>query len=490
MHWKIRRDPFFGPLVEKLGESAALDSGFFFDEAASDLTLADTEWLSTPLPGGVKKSGRNVVLLSTGAFCPPHHGHIEMMVRAKATAEHAGYNVVAGYLSPGHDAYVRMKWGDRALSAPERIEKCAELVRECGHSDWIRIDPWESLHRPVSVNFTDVVARLRAYLRAHFDPAIDVLYVCGGDNARFARAFTKDAGCIVVKRPGAEKEEEKWRHLRSSRVLWSEADHPGASRTMAHLLHPHRARRRVVVRLESDDVGTPLKLASLRPFHDRLVDLLARFVDVRVVHVGRWESAQSSISLDPMMPAPHVFAISRLFSVGGYQSFGHVPRPGALSFERQAERIPPGDYFLCDDDSVTGATFRAVRAVLSDRCRILGERVAFARDADEDVLDARDFLLGTDQGGLVIDLGPRGYGRAVYALPYVDPSVRSSIPFSRALEFSAAVWRLNAEIIGPLGLRVGDLSDASRRVVEHFGDHTSLADLCAHHAEKIESLMR
>lgn len=487
MHWKIRRDPFFGPLAAKHGEEYALESGFFFDDAEADLTLSDTDWLSTPFPS-MPTGERPVVLLSTGAFCPPHHGHIEMMVRARAAARRAGYTVLAGYLSPGHDAYVRMKWGERALSAPERLQKCADLIHECGQSDWMMIDPWESLHRPTSVNFTDVVARLRTYLRTHVHSSVDVLYVCGGDNARFVRAFTEDGGCIVVKRPGAEAEETRWRSIESPRILWSDADHPGASRAMGHLLAPERARKRVVVRLEDSSVGLPIGLPSLRSFHERLMDLLSRFVDVRSVPVGQWPMELPAISLDPMMPAHHAFAVSRLFALGGYQSFGHMPRPGAMSFEEQAEMIPEGDYFLCDDDSVTGGTFRAVRAMLPSRCRILGERVAFHRDADEDVLDARDFLLGSKEGGLVVSLGSRGAGRAVYALPYADPSVRSSIPFLRTHEFSASIWRLNADIFSPSGLRIGDLAEPSQRVVEHFGKDTLLTDLCTVHAERLTSL--
>ena len=53
--------------------------------------------------------------------------------------------------------------------------------------------------------------RLEAYLRAHVDPAVEVVYVCGGDNARFSLAFAGKGRCVVVARPKAEPEVSAWR---------------------------------------------------------------------------------------------------------------------------------------------------------------------------------------------------------------------------------------------------------------------------------------
>ena len=95
-------------------------------------------------------------------------------------------------------------------------------------SDWLSVDPWEAQHRRVSVNYTDVVARLRTYLRAHVDPRLEVLYVCGGDNARFALAFTERGGCVVVARPGSDAvaEYRMWRDRLGGhpRILWAASD--------------------------------------------------------------------------------------------------------------------------------------------------------------------------------------------------------------------------------------------------------------------------
>ena len=160
MHWKIRRDPFFSLLHARRGEEAVMQAGFFFDDDPDDARLDDVDWLSTPPPRRRPSGrGRPVVLVATGAFCPIHDGHIAMMHRARAAAEIAGFDVLGGYLSPGHDAYIRLKCGDAAIPASVRLAACARAAES---TDWLSVDPWEALHRRVAANYTDVVARLRA----------------------------------------------------------------------------------------------------------------------------------------------------------------------------------------------------------------------------------------------------------------------------------------------------------------------------------------
>src|SRR5207237_258749 len=120
----------------------------------------------------------------------------------------------------------------------------------------------------------------------------------------------------------------------------------------------------------------------------------------------------------------------------------------------QLAAIPPGDYVLADDDSMTGGTLDAVRAMLPAGVRIRAIQLAITHDADEDVVDSRDFLLGADHAGLVVQLPGGVLGRAPYVLPYVDPAVRCSIPPRHARAFSIAVWQLNERMFTASGHRV------------------------------------
>lgn len=489
MHWKIRRDPYLAPLAERLGEQAAWDAGFFLDDDPDDAALDDVDWRCTPRPKRPAAGERPVVLLSTGGFCPVHAGHLAMMERAREAAEAAGHSVMGGYLSPGHDDYLRLKCGAGAVPASVRLRECADAAASSG---WLSVDPWEALHRRVSVNFTDVTARLRAYLRAHVDPRVEVLYVCGGDNARFALAFTERGGCVVVGRPGAEPEFDRWRARLGDHpgVLWAEGDHPASSRAMRAPVWAAGEKPRLRLRLEDDRAVKTLGLAGFGRFQEGVRALLASMVDLRVAPWREAVDEGAVISLDPMLPAASNLALSRLFAPGGYESFGHVARPGWAPLAEQAAAVAPGEYVLRDDDRVSGATLAAARSLLPPGVRVKETRLAVSQDEGEDVADSRDFLLGADDGGLVIALPDGGIGRAPYALPYVDPAVRCCVPPGRGREFSAAVWRLNEAVFAGTGLRVGDLPAPARATFAWMGAELPLEELCRWHAARVERTVR
>jgi len=483
MHWKLARDPYLAPLCRRHGEAAAFSAGFFDDEDPENAALDDVDWLCTPRPKRGGATERPVVLLATGGFCPVHAGHLEMMERARAAVEQAGFSVIGGYLSPGHDRYLRAKCGPLAIPAQERLRQCAEAVAD---SDWLSVDPWEAMHRRVAVNYTDVTARLQAYLRVHVDRRVEVFYVCGGDNARFAYAFTEQGRCVVVNRTGAEAELERWRTKLAGhpRVIWAEGGGRLASSSALRVSPPMAApRARLVVRVEDERAVRTLGLTSLRAFQQELLMLLARYATVRVARLHPCGPEANAISLDAMLPAAHNIAISRLFAPGGYEALGHVARPGAAPLAEQVALIPPGHYVLRDDDTITGGTLEAVRGLLPANVTVSAVDVAVTHDDDEDVVDARDFLLGSDDGGLVLGLPGGDIGRAPYVLPYVDPFARASISASRA--FSIAVWALNARAFRATSLRVCDLPPPTRTTLP-LPNGMKLDEVCAWHIERLE----
>ncbi len=486
MHWKIRRDPYLRPLAERRGEDAVWASGFFFDEDDRDAPLDDVDWPCTPRPKLPVTGARPVALVTTGALCPVHAGHLAMMERARERCLAAGLDVIGGYLSPGHDAYVTMKCGAAAIPAPERLRLCAEAIEG---SPWLSVDPWEALYRRVSVNFTDVAARLGAYLRARVDPRVEVVYVCGGDNARFALAFAERGACVVVGRPGADAERARWRdHLAGSpRALWADGDHTAASRELRAPVWTPPPRRRLVLRVEDRRAVRTLAAVDLARFQRRLRALFERYTTVREAPLGDACDEGDVISLDAMLPARTNLAVSRLYAVGGYEALGHVARPGARPLSEQLAAIAPGAYALRDDDRMTGATLAAVRAMLPEGVRVTSLRLSVEHDDDEDVADSRDLLLGADDGGLVIALPDGGVGRAPYALPYADPAARCSLAPEHAREFSERVWALNAEAFEGTSLRVRDLPPPAYATFRAMGDDRALADLCRWHLERLRA---
>jgi nicotinic acid mononucleotide adenylyltransferase len=484
MHWKIRRDPYLAVLAERHGEGAAFEAGFFLDDDPEDAPLDDVDWLCTPLPRRAITGERPAVLLSTGGFCPVHDGHLAMMESARTAALAAGYDVIGGYLSPGHDDYVRMKCGAAAIPASERLQLCAAAAARSG---WLTVDPWEALYRRVSVNYTDVTARLEAYLRAHVDPRVVVLYVAGGDNARFGLAFAARGGCVVVARPGADAELARWKQRLGDAPLWAPGDSPLASSALREAVWREPAPRRVVVRLEDARAVTTLGLGDFPSFQRELLRLLGRHASVRTERLRARDEGPAVISLDAMLPARHSLAVSRLFALGGYLPLGHVARPGAPELASQIAALPEGRYVVRDDDRMTGGTLAAIRALLPPSVEIVATETSIAHDDDEEVADSRDFLLGADHGGLVLALPGGRVGRAPYLLPYVDPAARCGVPPDEARSFSIEAWELNARTFAATDLCVRDLPSPARTAFGWMGGERRLDDVCRWHKERLVS---
>ncbi|MFT5680225.1 MAG: nicotinic acid mononucleotide adenylyltransferase [Myxococcota bacterium] len=490
MHWKIARDPFYRPLHEAHGEALVAEAGFFEDTATTDAALDDLTTLCTPTTRITERlaaaPSRPAVLVCTGSFCPVHTGHLAMMEAAREAAERAGFSVVGGYLSPGHDEYITLKLGAEALSASHRLALCGAAVSD---SDWLMVDPWEALHRDVAVNFTDVLARLTAYLHHHIRPDLAVFYVCGGDNARFALSFATHGRCIVVDRPGSTAELTRYRSHPllgdPDRFLWADAAHTGSStaaRQGDHSVLPEvvaarldRARpTALTLRLEDARVAWG-RTEALATFQRGLLAALSPHFTVRTVSLASQRIPPATfpiLSLDPLLPGDLSFAVSRRFDLGGTTRRGHVARPDALDLAEQCAAIPSGTYTLFDDDICTGSTVRFVQDALPTRVRIAGvSHLATAGPPGEhqEIADGRDFLLGSMAGGLVVALPDGTLGRAPYALPYVDPGARASLPAAHIHTFSRTVWRLNADFFANSGLTVADLPPAAGRLMRCAG---------------------
>jgi nicotinic acid mononucleotide adenylyltransferase len=521
---KIERDPFLREVCRRWGPDAVEEAGFFFDADDEDAPLDDVGWLCTPTevvrrgvarlrseqPGGAPRSGRRaappVVLLSTGGFFPVHRGHLEMMERARDAATAAGWSVVGGYVSPAHDDYIRLKCGSVPVGVSQRLARAEQAIAATG---WLSIDPWEALGRRVAVNYTDVTARLEAYLRAHVDDEIEVAFVCGGDNARFALAFAALGRAIVVGRPGSEQEVARWRgdpRVRPNRaILWAEGVEPGASRDLRPVRWPEEDAARLSLRLEDPRAVATLGLgaASWRTFQVAVQRELGALVPLETVRVEPRSVANETrtISLDPMLPGTVDLGVSRLFDLGGHRPHGHVARPDDEPVDVQCARIPAGEWTLRDDDRATGSTVDFVASRL--RADVVLVATTFVVDPRErvdleggpsagrvEIADSRDFLLGADHGGLVVALPDGSVGRAPYLLPYVDPAVRCGLPATVARSLSLALWQAQAEVFASTTLCVHDLPGPAQRTMRLAGHAPGarLADVCRHHAAVLARL--
>eukprot|EP01043_Picozoa_sp_COSAG02_P020129 COSAG02_NODE_985_length_15457_cov_108.738247_17_plen_303_part_00 len=133
------------------------------------------------------------VLLTTGAMNPVHLGHVDMFARARRCLEQEhGFSVLAGYISPSHEGYVRPKcehFQQNYLESNVRLECVRQAVQG---SDWLECGAWEAA--PARAHWPDfpvVVKALQTHLSGPDGCERDltlggqkctVFYVCGLDH--------------------------------------------------------------------------------------------------------------------------------------------------------------------------------------------------------------------------------------------------------------------------------------------------------------------
>ena len=511
MHWKIARDRLYRPLYETLGLKGILEAGFFFDSTETDMPLDDVSWLCTPLSKIEQgtQAGRNVVLLSTGAFSPIHKGHIHMMESAKQSLLDRGENVIGGYLSLGHDGYVQQKLGAQSIPAAHRMWLCSLALET---SSWLMVDPWEALARSTYVNLSDVYIRLLNYLHHHIDEQLDLVYVCGGDNAHLALAFAFFGRCVVVGRPDSEEHMMQMMHHpllhKQSRILWVQGEDKASSTRIraghiedapsqfSHAEYAQLQCSRVSLRREDERVVASFDISS-GCWHQFQQDIFScfnmYFPDATFMHGEkqlREQTQERAITMDVWSDAPYRLEISRAFGLGGHMFLGHVPRPESASFPEQIARIPAGVYHLEDDDRMTGNTLRFARALLPQEIGITRERVCKEPIEHEEILDVRDFVFGGKYAGLVVQTPKNGYVRLPYVLPYVDPYRRCHIPPEHVLSFSIMIWECNRRLFASSASCVEKLPKGLQALLctMGFDENDRIYDVIAWHIEHLKRI--
>lgn len=427
-------DPTYRKAHEILGSAQDIEEAGYFDDGLQDHPPLDPRWWTAPFdkilahltrPAAQDASRELFVLVSTGALCPVHAGHLDMMEQAKRTLEERGKVVLGGYLAPDHDEYVSAKCGESTLSAAQRVDLCERAVLD---SDWLMVEHWAALHAPTAVNFTTIIDRIQKVLaynvRTH--RPIQVVYVFGSDNARFATTFVGRGSCICVLRPGYEEElETVAAHpaVRTNpRIVFSRtATSPSASsnvrqgdvealpdsvkqewlrlRSVKPVNHAESVDVNLYVRNEGDWAVQPWAelpgMDSERVYqayqffsnglHDSLEQAFARAqrleggprvhitpLDLRE-HTVLFQTLVATtpiISLDPCLTGPNNLAISRCFAPLSGANPTFVARPGAPPLDIQLARIPNASFVLVDDDSFSGRTAAHVRRLLAAHCSV------------------------------------------------------------------------------------------------------------------------
>lgn len=493
-NWKIKRDPFYSELYEKYGREFIDDAGFFEDTAKTDVNVLDSiNLLCTPIEflkprlETIGPDEKPAVLLLTGSLCPVHDGHREMMHKAFEMCPKLGLTPIGGYYSPGHEEYVAQKTKDGYIPTHKRIQLINDI-----EDDFTSVDPWEAVFNQVAVNFTDVIVRLEAYLEKHLGRKIEVVYVCGGDNMRFAKTFLHKGYCIVCSRPKYDAFGKYFDEIKDKpniQIVFMHNEESSTSvRKRAKWLYKKDKVKQLFLR--NDAVGG---------FWHKLPNLLQPYfshIKPNLVSNQKQELEKmpaNIINLDSVMTklCKNNIQVSRRYDLFGINKLeGLVNRPGSESIDEQISKIEPGDYYLFDDDIHTGGTMRTVENILRlrrDGINIIGN-LCFTTSKPEihEILDARDFKVGHSNGGLVIKLPNGVNARAPYIYPYVCPYTRASI--SDPMKFSIDVWKINMESYERVKhVTLGQIRFKELYNYVGFSDDTPMYDLCKWHYDLLSS---
>jgi len=489
--WKINRDPYYSELYDKYGFEHIENAGYF-DDSVEDEKVFDQIFTGTipvsSISNNIHQADNPAVIITTGSFCPIHDGHVEMMEKAKQTLQKSGYDVLAGYISPDHDDYIIEKNGDDAILAYERIK----LINDkCKKFDWLYADPSSSIFSKGSINFTEVVNNLELYLKKCFDIQIKVFYVCGGDNARFAKTFELKGNCVVISRPGYEKcYDETYNDLKDcDNIIWASNNNSMSSTAYRSIIKHNKAdKKSLSIRIEDNDDREKMLLNIML---DRYKSInLTKTSDQRSVY-NKLAESNNLVSLDSVCHEKSFsLQMSRHYDFFGCNMIGYGRRPGTKDLKIQASSIPKGEYILIDDDIHTGGTMRYAKNIMESCDHQIDAVMSLMMSIKgEEILDSRDFFVGGDNNGLVVQLPNGIITRAPYIYPYVCPFSRASV--LDPIQFSIDVWKMNYDYFKFKGSKLKEhngMLDLFENV--GFDLDSDMAQICLYHIKILKSLIK
>lgn len=488
MNSKLKYEPYY----KNLTEEQAFSSGYFTPDHDEINWKLHTSIPCTPISFLKTDVSKPAVLISTGGFCPLHESHISSLKQAGEYVSTLGYDVIGHYLSPGHDNYIKEKAGDNYMSIHKRIKWANNLLKDKRYDDTFAIDPWEGIFAPGSVNFTSVVYRLKLYLQKFYTGPNDVkiFFVCGGDNARFVIPFLNtDIGCIVIKRRGYHEIFEQYlKHANGNDIHFELADSDESStnirKTEKYKEFNKISLKQLHVRVHESEI----EKAVVNELKNWFTHTWTENYDEQVAKLDVNKYVKDDIILNLDVESNHgiKFDVSRLYDFFGQTKLGFTNRPGTLTLKKQIEKILTKKYFnrcvLFDDDICTGRTMDFVESILNELGIKVNGRFSFISGylKEKEVLDAKDFILGYDTGGLVVKFND-DLVRLPYIYPFVDPYVRASI--NDPLQFSINMWKINMELWENKPVELQNCKDLKYLIKLGHNKKNTIYDVCKYYYE-------
>lgn len=443
-----------------------------------------------------------VVVLSTGSYSPVHDGHVQNI---KTTVEFLKdkFNVLGAFMSPSHDNYVLNKYSTGVkFNIFERIKLLEEKLK--GES--INVLKWEGMYCKGDVNFTTVCDYLRFCIQNQIkdlpskingvetsglkNKEVKIVYVVGSDNAEFSKVFSSDY-CVIIQRPDNKVNPEDYIN-ESVFVIESELKENISSTEVRKYLDSRKTLEHNLVSIDyvnlyTNNTKTPdcnvennqnkylIRLSGIggeKYFRDPLLnktflkykkEFVKDFVKIiksglpdnveivtsdykeELIKLGQLENeyGKDYINLDKCINSQTRIRVSRVFSMFDSQSECKYYLEGDMNEFKLNQLDKSKTYWLFDDDISTGKTTEHIKEVLNNKnINIHGIGCLF--QGYYDVIDLRDFVIGSVDGGLYVD---EYMDRVSYILPYISLNKRAKIDINKELGISIKILELNLKLI-------------------------------------------
>ena len=467
----IKNTYIYNDLYQKYGLDFIIDAGYY-DNGLNIKLKGDINTIN--LNEAVKrydKTKKNAIVYITGSFAPIHDGHIETVIKACETLSNKGYNVIQAIISPDHDKYVvDNKIHRNDLNINKRISLIQEKINNHRLKDDkypLSCDIWNGLMNSVPINFTELTEMLMETIKDiqkykdYFNP--ELFFVCGGDNANFAKAFTLNHGCVIVDRPNHEIKSKKvynevLKLNPNAKVFYAKGNNHLSSTEIRKNNYKNITNvknKSLTLKVEDYEINdlfekglfniltryySDIKVLKNEDFYKNWISIINKYKDQNITYWLLDKKFHSYSIKNNLFDNKNLrlLDISRNYTIGGINKIGNSITLQPFIGNKEA--------ILIDDDICSGETIKYAKKYLEELGYNIIEIFNLSKgiyDNGNEILDLSDLIFNSINGGLVIENNYNKIKRYPYILPYVSPYDRASI--NNPLDFTIDILIWNKE---------------------------------------------
>lgn len=452
-----------------------------------------------------KNNKEEIILFTTGSYAPIHEGHIFSWIASIKKANEEGLKVGLFLISPSHDDYVLKKSeSHQYFNIYERIKLIKKGLNDFfikykeyqQYEKLFKIDYFESLYSSCAINFSEVLKYIKTSIDRLGYKKVKIGYVFGDDNLDFYKPFINEkryyAFCVernnniiyenykniffikYLNKDASKQSSTIIRKLSSDKNAVFAMNKNGKDYQDKH--HRTEVDYSELNYFVRDDAvfainhwikkypdKKDLLINEYKLFHDKLIWLFkCEFPNLKIISskldkqkeiLKDLSKNHNVLNLDICSNSDNnikqtAINYCRKFELSSDQSSSI----GLMSREhKKNNKLLPGNYVFVDDDIASGYTFNKIKNKLENiniaKAYSLTEIEFKGNYPNEefscfDVVDTRDFLLGSNYGGLMCDVNGK-LSRYPYWIPFVNLISRAKV--QNGFGFQKAILDYNLE---------------------------------------------